>query len=72
MSAAAGTPAEDGGDRPWQSYHTAYTNAKAGTGALSPSVPLALGVFGVLAPHPAWIKPYAINFLQTCFNDWAT
>ncbi|RLN17261.1 calcium-transporting ATPase 2, plasma membrane-type-like [Panicum miliaceum] len=30
MSAAAGTPAEGGGDRPWQSYHTAYTNAKAG------------------------------------------
>lgn len=30
MSAAAGTPPEGGGDRPWQSYHTAYTNAKAG------------------------------------------
>lgn len=30
MSGAAGTPPEDGGDRPWQSYHTAYTNAKAG------------------------------------------
>jgi hypothetical protein len=35
MSAAAGTPPEGGGDRPWQSYHTAYTNAKAGMGALS-------------------------------------
>ncbi|KAF0921982.1 hypothetical protein E2562_020666, partial [Oryza meyeriana var. granulata] len=30
MSAAAGTPPDGGGDRPWQSYHTAYTNAKAG------------------------------------------
>ncbi|OEL23261.1 DNA polymerase kappa [Dichanthelium oligosanthes] len=30
MSSAAGTPPEGGGDRPWQSYHTAYTNAKAG------------------------------------------
>ncbi|XP_044455098.1 DNA polymerase kappa [Triticum aestivum] len=30
MSSAAGTPSDGGGDRPWQSYHTAYTNAKAG------------------------------------------
>ncbi|WVZ59839.1 hypothetical protein U9M48_009932 [Paspalum notatum var. saurae] len=30
MSSAAGAPPEGGGDRPWQSYHTAYTNAKAG------------------------------------------
>ncbi|GJN24067.1 hypothetical protein PR202_gb11780 [Eleusine coracana subsp. coracana] len=30
MSSAAGIPSDDGGDRPWQSYHTAYTNAKAG------------------------------------------
>ncbi|CAN6317595.1 unnamed protein product [Urochloa humidicola] len=30
MSAAAGTPPEGEGDRQWQSYHTAYTNAKAG------------------------------------------
>ncbi|KAM3330475.1 hypothetical protein ACQJBY_027000 [Aegilops geniculata] len=30
MSSAAGTPLDGGGDRPWQSYHTAYTNAKAG------------------------------------------
>ncbi|VAI12132.1 unnamed protein product [Triticum turgidum subsp. durum] len=29
MSSAAGTPSDCGGDRPWQSYHTAYTNAKA-------------------------------------------
>jgi DNA polymerase kappa len=26
----AGTPPDGGGDRPWESYHTAYTNAKAG------------------------------------------
>uniref|UniRef100_A0A453HF41 DNA polymerase kappa n=1 Tax=Aegilops tauschii subsp. strangulata TaxID=200361 RepID=A0A453HF41_AEGTS len=30
MSSAAGTPSDCGGHRPWQSYHTAYTNAKAG------------------------------------------
>lgn len=30
MSSAAGAPPDEGGDRPWQSYHTAYTNAKAG------------------------------------------
>ncbi|XP_048527354.1 uncharacterized protein LOC125506604 [Triticum urartu] len=30
MSSAAGTPSDCGGDRPWQSYHTAYANAKAG------------------------------------------
>ena len=53
MSAAAGTPAEGGGDRPWQSYHTAYTNAKAGTGALSPSVPLTLGVFRGFGSTPS-------------------
>ncbi|KAL5218832.1 hypothetical protein ABZP36_019516 [Zizania latifolia] len=30
MSSAAGTPADGGGNKPWLSYHTAYTNAKAG------------------------------------------
>ncbi|KAL6893500.1 hypothetical protein ACP4OV_007598 [Aristida adscensionis] len=30
MAAAAGAPPDGEGDRPWQSYHTAYTNAKAG------------------------------------------
>uniref|UniRef100_A0ACD5X245 Uncharacterized protein n=1 Tax=Avena sativa TaxID=4498 RepID=A0ACD5X245_AVESA len=30
MSSTTGTPSDGGGDRPWQSYHTAYTNAKAG------------------------------------------
>uniref|UniRef100_A0A0E0KGA9 DNA polymerase kappa n=1 Tax=Oryza punctata TaxID=4537 RepID=A0A0E0KGA9_ORYPU len=30
MSSAAGTPVDGVGDRPWESYHTAYTNAKAG------------------------------------------
>ncbi|KAM0884018.1 hypothetical protein ACQ4PT_031255 [Festuca glaucescens] len=30
MASSAGTPSDGGGDRPWQSYHTAYTNAKAG------------------------------------------
>ncbi|KQK14191.1 hypothetical protein BRADI_1g14660v3 [Brachypodium distachyon] len=30
MSSAAGAPSDGGGDRPWQSYHTAYTNGKAG------------------------------------------
>ncbi|VAI02591.1 unnamed protein product [Triticum turgidum subsp. durum] len=30
MSSAAGASSDGGGDRPWQSYHTAYTNAKAG------------------------------------------
>ncbi|TVU46154.1 hypothetical protein EJB05_05672, partial [Eragrostis curvula] len=30
MSSSAGAPPDEGGDRPWQSYHTAYTNAKAG------------------------------------------
>uniref|UniRef100_A0ACD5WCF4 Uncharacterized protein n=1 Tax=Avena sativa TaxID=4498 RepID=A0ACD5WCF4_AVESA len=31
MSSTTGMPSDGGGDRPWQSYHTAYTNAKAGT-----------------------------------------
>jgi hypothetical protein len=30
MASSAKTPSDGGGDRPWQSYHTAYTNAKAG------------------------------------------
>ncbi|KAK1645821.1 hypothetical protein QYE76_063626 [Lolium multiflorum] len=30
MASSAGTPSDGGGDRPWQSYRTAYTNAKAG------------------------------------------
>uniref|UniRef100_A0ACD6A5E2 Uncharacterized protein n=1 Tax=Avena sativa TaxID=4498 RepID=A0ACD6A5E2_AVESA len=30
MSSTTGKPSDRGGDRPWQSYHTAYTNAKAG------------------------------------------
>lgn len=31
-------PKSEGEDRPWQSYHTAYTNAKAGSFSLYPSI----------------------------------